>query len=51
MTGRDVPRAALDGLAGGAIEVVVDDWTAMVKASLPGDPAVFYATITKLFAA
>ena len=45
---RDVPRAALDGLAAGSIEVVVDDWTAMVKASLAGDPAEFYAQITAL---
>ncbi|MBO3083333.1 SDR family oxidoreductase [Cellulomonas fengjieae] len=48
---RDVPRAALDGLATGAIEVVVDDWTAMVKASFQGDPAVFYAKITELLGA
>ena len=40
---RDVPRLAFDGLASGSIEVVVDEWTAMVKASLAGDPAVFYA--------
>jgi len=39
---RDVPRASLDGLETGAIEVVVDDWTAWVKASLAGDPAEFY---------
>jgi len=48
---RDVPRRSLDGLADGAIEVVVDDWTAMVKASLAGDPAAFYARITALLAA
>ncbi|MET7280741.1 SDR family oxidoreductase [Kribbella sp. NPDC005582] len=40
---RDVVRRALDGLAAGSIEVVVDDWTAMVKSSLGGDPAQFYA--------
>jgi len=40
---RDVPRASLDGLASGAIEVVVDEWSAMVKASLAADPAAFYA--------
>jgi len=45
---RDVPRASLDGLASGAIEVIVDDWTAMVKASLAGDPAPFYDKITAL---
>ena len=38
-----VPRASLDGLVTGAIEVVVDDWSAMVKASLSEDPAAFYA--------
>jgi NAD(P)-dependent dehydrogenase (short-subunit alcohol dehydrogenase family) len=48
---RDVPRASFDGLASGAIEVVVDDWTAMVKASLAGDPAAFYQQITHLLAA
>lgn len=45
---RDVPRRSLDGLAAGSIEVVVDDWTAMVKASLAGDPAEFYARIVDL---
>jgi len=45
---RDVARAAFDGLASGSIEVIVDDWTAMVKASLAGDPAAFYAKITAL---
>lgn len=48
---REVPRAALDGLASGSIEVVVDDWTAMVKESLSGDPAPFYARMTELLGA
>jgi NAD(P)-dependent dehydrogenase (short-subunit alcohol dehydrogenase family) len=48
---RDVPRQALDGLAAGEIEVIVDDWTAMVKASLAGDPAAFYAQMTALLGA
>jgi NAD(P)-dependent dehydrogenase (short-subunit alcohol dehydrogenase family) len=48
---RDVPRRSLDGLAEGSIEVVVDDWTAMVKASLSGDRAEFYAQITELLGA
>jgi NAD(P)-dependent dehydrogenase (short-subunit alcohol dehydrogenase family) len=39
---RDVARAALDGVAAGDIEVIVDGWSAMVKASLAGDPKVFY---------
>ena len=41
-----VPRASFDGLAEGAIEVVVDEWSAMVKASLAHDPAALYAQIT-----
>jgi NAD(P)-dependent dehydrogenase (short-subunit alcohol dehydrogenase family) len=48
---RDVPRLSLDGLAAGAIEVIVDDWTAMVKASLAGDPAPFYAQMNALLGA
>ncbi|WP_371404778.1 SDR family oxidoreductase [Kribbella sp. NBC_00662] len=43
---REVPRRSLDGLEAGSIEVVVDDWTAMVKAALAGDPALFYAQLT-----
>lgn len=42
---REVPRRSLDGLAAGSIEVVVDDWTAMVKSALAGDPALFYAQL------
>ncbi|QFZ16154.1 SDR family oxidoreductase [Saccharothrix syringae] len=38
----DVARAALDGVEAGELEVVVDDWSAHVKASLAGDPAAFY---------
>lgn len=48
---RDVPRQALDGLVAESIEVIVDDWTAMVKASVAGDPADFYARITDLLGA
>jgi len=48
---REVPVAALEGLASGSIEVVVDDWTAMVKESLSGDPAPFYARMTELLGA
>ena len=39
---RDVARAALDGVAAGEIEVVVDDWSRMVKDSLSADPKAFY---------
>jgi len=35
-------RAGLDGLERDSIEVVADEWTAHVKASLAGDPADFY---------
>ena len=39
----EVPRAALDGVETGALEVVVDDWSAHVKASLANDPKAFYS--------
>jgi NAD(P)-dependent dehydrogenase (short-subunit alcohol dehydrogenase family) len=42
----DVVRTALDGIEEGRIEVVADDLTAHVKASLAGDPAAFYTTVT-----
>ncbi|MDF2443126.1 MAG: hypothetical protein JWR01_1329 [Subtercola sp.] len=48
---RDVARRSFDGLAAGSIEVIVDDWTAMVKSSLAGDPAEFYAKMNALLAA
>ena len=47
---RQVPRRSLDALADGSIEVIVDDWTAMVKESLSGDPAPFYRKITEFLA-
>lgn len=45
---REVPRRSLDGLESEQIEVIVDDWSAMVKASLSEDPAPFYGKITAL---
>lgn len=48
---RDVPQRSLDGLAAGTIEVLVDDWSAMVKASLAEDPAPFYVRMTELLGA
>ena len=48
---RTVPVAALDGLANGSIEIIVDEWTAMVKRSLAGDPAAFYAQMAELLGA
>lgn len=41
----DVATAALDGVETGEVEVLVDDWSRYVKASLAGDPAEFYATM------
>ena len=38
----DVVRAVLDGVEAGSLEVVVDKWSADVKASLARDPAEFY---------
>ncbi|MGY1838774.1 MULTISPECIES: SDR family oxidoreductase [unclassified Modestobacter] len=39
----DVVRAALDGVQAGDWEVLVDDWSRGVKASLSADPREFYA--------
>lgn len=39
----DVARASLDGVEAGSPEVLVDDWSRYVKASLAKDPAEFYA--------
>jgi NAD(P)-dependent dehydrogenase (short-subunit alcohol dehydrogenase family) len=38
----DVVRAGLDGVEEGAFEVIADEWTARVKASLANDPRAFY---------
>ncbi|QGQ20507.1 SDR family NAD(P)-dependent oxidoreductase [Cellulomonas sp. JZ18] len=38
-----VVRRTLDAVEAGDLEVVVDEWTAMVKASLADDPRTFYA--------
>jgi len=40
-----VVRAALDGLERDLVEVVADDWSATVKASLADDPRAFYADV------
>ena len=37
-----VVRRTLDAVEAGELEVVVDEWSAMVKASLAGDPREFY---------
>jgi NAD(P)-dependent dehydrogenase (short-subunit alcohol dehydrogenase family) len=39
----DVARIALDGVEADRIEVLVDEWSAYVKASLANDPSEFYA--------
>lgn len=38
----DVARAALDGVQAGRLEVLVDDWSATIKAALAHDPGAFY---------
>ncbi|MFI7453845.1 SDR family oxidoreductase [Nonomuraea sp. NPDC049714] len=38
----DVVRATLDAVEAGKLEVVIDDWSAHVKASLSRDPLEFY---------
>ncbi|MCS5720045.1 SDR family oxidoreductase [Herbiconiux sp. CPCC 205763] len=40
---RSVAAASLDGVEAGVIEVLADDWSRLVKASLANDPAEFYA--------
>jgi short-subunit dehydrogenase len=39
----DVARLALDGVEQGTAEVLVDDWSRMVKASLADAPERFYS--------
>lgn len=39
----DAARATLDGIVAGRIEILVDDWSEMIKASLAKDPAEFYS--------
>ncbi|MGD8166640.1 SDR family oxidoreductase [Herbiconiux sp. P16] len=43
ITPRSVAAASLDGVEAGAIEVLADDWSRLVKASLANDPSEFYA--------
>ena len=40
---RAVAAASLDGIESAAIEVLADDWSRLVKASLASDPSAFYA--------
>ena len=39
----EVAKASLDGVEQGAAEVIVDEWSALVKASLAREPEAFYA--------
>lgn len=41
----DAARAGLDGIENGLIEVLVDDWSATVKATLSRDPGEFYKQV------
>lgn len=43
-----VVRAALDGLAAGEVEVLIDDWSRTAKAGLAEDPARFYARVAAM---
>ena len=47
----DVVRVALDGLAAGRVEILVDDWSRTAKAGLAEDPAQFYAEVAAQFSA
>ena len=40
-----VARAALDGVQAGDMEVLVDEWSATIKASLAHDPSAFYGPL------
>jgi NAD(P)-dependent dehydrogenase (short-subunit alcohol dehydrogenase family) len=44
----DVARAALDGVAADAWEVLVDDWSRTVKTGLANDPRAFYDFLSTL---
>jgi hypothetical protein len=39
----DIAHAGLDGIEAGELEVVADEWSAGVEASLAADPRLFYA--------
>src|SRR5262249_36869537 len=42
----EVTRAALDGVEGGAWEVLADDWSRGVKTALAHDPRMFYEALS-----
>ncbi|WP_326557111.1 SDR family oxidoreductase [Micromonospora sp. NBC_01796] len=41
----EVVRAGLDGIEAGRFEVIVDEWSAHIKASLAADPSLFYTQV------
>ncbi|MFD0783977.1 SDR family oxidoreductase [Micromonospora azadirachtae] len=43
----DVVRAALDGVEADKLEVIADEWSAHVKASLAADPSIFYTDLSR----
>ncbi|MEU8257554.1 SDR family oxidoreductase [Micromonospora inaquosa] len=43
----DVVRAALDGIEAGRLEVLADEWSTHVKASLANDPSAFYTATAR----
>ena len=45
----DLARITMDGVEAGAWEIVADEWTATVKASLAGDPREFHRAIAGMF--
>ncbi|GAA0947160.1 SDR family oxidoreductase [Actinocorallia libanotica] len=44
----DAARAGLDGVEAGRFEVLADEWSAHVKASLAADPALFYTQVASV---
>ena len=42
---QDAVRTALDGLHEGKLEVLIDDWSQMIKTTLAKDPRAFYGSI------
>jgi NAD(P)-dependent dehydrogenase (short-subunit alcohol dehydrogenase family) len=43
-TPQDAARTALDGVQAGELEVLIDEWSRMIKGTLAGNPREFYTT-------
>jgi NAD(P)-dependent dehydrogenase (short-subunit alcohol dehydrogenase family) len=43
-TPQDAARTVLDGVQAGELEVVIDEWSRMIKGTLAGNPREFYTT-------